>query len=173
MLKKILLSSLIFTVSTSLSYAGVFYAGPSLQYESLEANTSYQAISPRLTFGYSSPLNDVYCLAGELFAVAGTIDNHPGNSDLKNTPNFGISILPGFMFGQQSFGFARLGMVTADFSAQDDNIYGLQAGLGVEVGITNNVDVRGEYAYTAYQNVNNTGSPKSSMAVLGLMYRFK
>jgi len=157
---------------TTLIHAGTFYLGPGLQYESIAANTSYQAVSPRLTFGYGGPLNDVYGLAAELFAAAGTIENHPSNSGLKNTPNAGISILPSFLFGTHSFGFGRLGLILANFSAQNSNTWGAQAGLGVETPITQSVNIRAEYVYTAYENVPMQGSPKSSAFVMGFMYYF-
>jgi len=155
-----------------LSHAGTFYLGPSLQYESIAADTSYQAISPRITFGYGGPLNDAYGLAAEIFAAAGTIENHPSDSGLKNTPNVGISILPSFLFGTQSFGFARLGLITASFSAQDTNVWGAQAGLGVETPIIRSVNIRAEYIYTAYENVSMQGAPKSSAFVMGFLYHF-
>ena len=171
MFKKIPLA-IIFISFTPFSHAATFYLGPGLQYESISANTSYQAISPRITFGYGGPLNDVYGLDVEVFAAAGTIDNHPSNSKLKNTPNAGLSILPSFLFGTQSFGFARLGLITASFSAEDSNTWGAQAGLGVETPIVRSVHIRAEYIYTAYENVSMQGSPKSSAFVLGLMYHF-
>lgn len=172
MLKKLILSGIIFAASSS-SYAGAFYVGPGLQYEAISTQfTSYQAISPRLTFGYGTPLNDVYCLAGEFFAVAGTVHNHPTSSGLKNTPNAGFSLLPGFLFGQHSFGYGRLGLITADFSAQNTHAWGAQAGLGIETAMTPHWDIRGEYVYTAYENVSEMGSPKSSAFVMGLMYQF-
>lgn len=159
-------------IITSFCDAGTFYLGPGLQYESIEANTTYQAISPRITFGYGGPLNEVYGLAAELFAAAGTIENHPSDSGLKNTPNVGVSILPSILFGAKSFGFARLGLITASFSAQDNNVWGAQAGLGFETPIMRSVDIRAEYIYTAYENVSMEGSPKSSAAVLGFLYQF-
>ena len=171
MFKKTLLAIALLSL-TPLSHAATFYLGAGLQYESIEANTTYQAISPRVTFGYGGPLNDVYGLAAELFAAAGTIENHPTDSGLKNTPNAGVSILPSVLFGAQSFGFARLGLITASFSGQDNNAWGAQAGLGFETPIMRSVYIRAEYIYTAYENVSMQGSPKSSAAVVGLMYHF-
>jgi hypothetical protein len=171
MFNKTRLLPILLALSSSLTYAGNFYLGPSLQYESIQAEDSYQAISPRVTFGYGTPLNDVYGLAGEIFAAAGTIENHPSDSGLKNTPNVGFSILPCVLFGTKSFGFGRLGLITASFSAHDtDVVWGAQAGLGFETPIAHAWDIRAEYVYTAYENVSLEGSPKSSAFVLGFMY---
>jgi hypothetical protein len=171
MFKKSILA-MILTCLTAPLHAGTFYLGPGLQYESIAAETSYQAISPRITFGYGGPLNPAYGLAAELFGAAGTIENHPTDSGLKNTPNVGLSILPSILFGTHSFGFARLGLITASFSAQNTNAWGAQAGLGFETPIMRSVNIRAEYIYTAYENVSMEGSPKSSAFVMGFMYYF-
>jgi len=176
-LGKLLSTITIFTVSTSLSYAGLFYMGPSLEYESVKGDdSSYQTLSPRLTLGYAEKLDYPYYLAGELFAVAGNISGHPDDSGLKNTPSFGIAILPGMMISDNTFLYGRLGTITTDFSAADSYTWGGQIGAGIETAITDTWDIRTEYIFTQYGELNgdsSMGSPHSNTVAIGVIHRFK
>lgn len=178
MIKKLTLSALIFAASTSLSYAGIFYMGPSLEYESVKGdNSSYQTISPRLTIGYGEKLEFPYYLAGELFAVAGNISGHPDDSRLKNTPSFGASLLPGFMLYDNTFLYGRLGAIATEFSDSSSYTWGGQVGVGIETAITDTWDIRTEYIFTQYGHVDidtvSEGSPHSNTVAVGIIHRFK
>jgi opacity protein-like surface antigen len=178
MLKKLSLGTMIFIASATLCHAGIFYMGPSLQYESVKGgNSSYQTFSPRLTVGYAEKLEYPYYLAGEIFGVAGNIDGHPDGSGLKNTPSFGVAILPGFMVLDNTFLYGRLGTVATDFSAADSYTWGGQIGAGIETGITDTWDIRTEYIFTQYGEINggnsSLGSPHSNMIAVGIIHRFK
>jgi opacity protein-like surface antigen len=178
MLKKLALGTMIFIASTTLSYAGIFYMGPSLQYESIKGDgASYQTLSPRLTVGYAEKLEYPYYLAGEIFAVAGNINGHPDGSGLENTPSFGISILPGFMVSDNTFLYGRLGTVATSFSAANSYTWGGQIGAGVETAITDTWDIRTEYIFTQYGEINDgnssLGSPHSNLVAVGFIHRFK
>jgi opacity protein-like surface antigen len=177
MFKKISLATLIFAASSSLSYAGIFYMGPSIQYESVKGDTSsYQDLSPRLTLGYGEKLEFPYYLAGEIFAVAGDINGHPDNSDLKNTPSFGVAVLPGFMLYDNTFLYGRIGTVATSFSGANSYTWGGQIGAGIETAITDTWDIRVEYIFTQYSELDGDsaeGSPYSNTVALGFIHRFK
>jgi opacity protein-like surface antigen len=177
MLKKLSLGTIIFMASATLSYAGLFYMGPSLQYESVKGDgASYQTLSPRLTVGYAEKLEYPYYLAGEIFGVAGNINGHPDDSDLKNTPSFGIAILPGMMISDNTFLYGRLGTVATSFAASDSYTWGGQIGAGVETAITDTWDIRTEYIFTQYGDVDgdsSVGSPHSNLVAVGFIHRFK
>jgi opacity protein-like surface antigen len=179
MFKKICFSSLLFMMSSTLSYAGIFYMGPSLQYENVVGDTtgSYQATSARLTVGYAEKLEFPYYLAGELFGVAGNINGHPDDSGLKNTPSFGVALLPGFMLYDNTFLYGRLGTIGSRFSATGSYAWGGQVGIGVETAITQTWDIRAEYIFTQYSELNGSGSvygaPHSNTIAIGFIHRFK
>jgi opacity protein-like surface antigen len=178
MSKKTLLGILLSFFST-LSYAGIFYMGPSLQYESVsgENNESYQTISPRLTIGYAEKWQYPYYFAGEIFGVAGDINGHPNDSGLKNTPTYGIALLPGFMLYDNTFLYGRLGTVATRFSASNSFIWGGQIGIGIETAITETWDIRTEYIFTQYGEMDGEGSifgsPYSNTIAIGIIHRFK
>jgi opacity protein-like surface antigen len=177
-LKKLLFTCSFFFCS-SFSYAGIFYLGPSLQYESVagENNDTYQAISPRLTLGYAEKLEFPYYLAGELFGVVGDINGHPDDSGLKNTPSYGIAVLPGYMIYDKTFLYGRLGTIATRFAAIDSFAWGGQVGLGIETAITETWDVRTEYIFTQYGELGGAGSefgsPHSNTIAVGFIHRFK
>ena len=179
MIKKISLISLLFAISSTLSYAGIFYMGPSLQYESVAGDStgSYQATSARLTVGYAEKIQFPYYLAGELFGVAGDINGHPDDSGLKNTPSFGVALLPGFMLYDNTFLYGRLGTIASRFSATDSYAWGGQVGIGIETALTQTWDIRAEYIFTQYSDLNGAGSvygaPHSNTLAIGFIHRFK
>lgn len=166
-------------ITKTISYAGVFYMGPSLQYESVKADNgdSYQTLSPRLTVGYGKKIQFPYYVAGELFAVAGNIQGHPSNSSLKNTPSVGASLLPGFMLDDHTFLYGRLGVISTHFSTANSYTWGGQVGFGIETAITDSWDIRSEYIFTQYGNINSNesssiGAPHSNMIAIGLIHHF-
>ena len=50
-------------------------------------------------------------------------------------------------------------------------VKGAQFGLGLQTSVTQNMDVRGEYAYTDYANVGSVRSPRADEYTLGLVYK--
>src|SRR5205823_2377647 len=70
---------------------------------------------------------------------------------------------------------ARLGVVRSRFtpsSSTNRNVNGGQLGLGMQVGLTQNVDLRGEYVFTAYQSFSGISTPRQDQFNLGLVYKF-
>jgi opacity protein-like surface antigen len=49
---------------------------------------------------------------------------------------------------------------------------GAQLGLGLQTNVTQNVDARFEYDYTAYNSVSGLKSPTQDAFHLGLIYKF-
>lgn len=178
MIKRLTWSSLLFAACSGISYAGVFYMGPSLEYESVKGdNSSYQAISPRLAVGYAEKLAFPYYIAGEFSAVAGNINGHPDGSNLKNTPSFGISAIPGLMIFDNTFVYGRLGVVSTNFREADGYNWGAQIGAGVETAMTDTWDIRTEYIFTQYGDIDangvSEGRPYANAVAIGVIHRFK
>jgi len=80
------------------------------------------------------------------------------------------------MLSDHTMAYARLGVVRTRFSDTSSTQTGGQFGVGMQTTVTQNVDLRGEYVYTAYSSFNNSissiSSPRSDAFNLGLIYKF-
>jgi opacity protein-like surface antigen len=191
MLKKILIASSILVVTTGIAAANPApYVGASLGITAntssstaygthdgaiLSAPSNFRGVPFSIFAGYGGVINENYYLAGELTGtvVAADISN---NNGLKTNYGYGASILPGVMLSDHTLAFARAGVVRTRFSNADTTQTGGQFGLGLQTTLTQNVDVRGEYDYTAYSSLNNSmgriSSPRSDAATVALIYKF-
>jgi opacity protein-like surface antigen len=112
--------------------------------------------------------------------------------------SWGVSVLPGLMVLDHTMAYVRLGVVqtrftnTATFSGIDEgvnrsfsaskneNVWGWQAGVGLQTAISPCVDLRGEYVYTGYRSYSlgrdEFGSarvtPSNDQFNVGLVYKF-
>lgn len=191
MLKRIFASCMLSIVTLSSAYAGNFYLGPVITYQTIWGNgTHFEGLSPRLAGGYRMGFDDWYFVAGELY-VGGTIVSiidHKGpettifvngkrvqlNEDisLKNTYVYGLSFIPGLVLDANLLGFLRIGAVGTKFKQSGGNVWGYQVGIGLEVSATDKINIRGEFDYNQYQNTNNINTPKSYEYSLGAIYKF-
>ncbi len=180
MFKQLAFASAILVAATGVAMANPApYVGASL---GVNINTptdsssigGFRGAPVSLLAGYGGTMNDCFYLAGELNAVLLT-STMSGGGLLKSTYGYGISILPGYMLSDHTVAFARVGMVRTKFSTIDKYSNGGQVGLGVQTSVTQNLDVRGEYDFTAYSAMSTyAGSiaPRSDATTLSLIYKF-
>lgn len=125
--------------------------------------------------GYGGVVSQNFYLAGELGATVGTAELS-NNNGLKTSYGYGASIIPGIMLSDQTLAFARAGVVRSRFSNASENVTGGQFGVGLQTCVTQNVDLRAEYDFTAYRGLNNSighiDAPRQDAFNLGLVYKF-
>jgi len=177
MLKKLLIVSTALTLSSGLAFAsGAPYIGASLgevtnTTDSL--NRNFRGIPLSLNVGYGALLSQNFYLGGEIIGTLGTLTLN--NNGLKTTYGYGLSILPGIMLGDHTLTYARVGAVRTRFTpsaSSNHNVNGGQLGLGMQIGLTQNLDLRGEYVFTAYQSFSGISTPRQDQFNLGLVYKF-
>ncbi len=191
MLKKVLLASAIALTASSAAVASTApYVGASIGIVNNTANVkvngsettggAYRGVPFNLFAGYGGVINQNFYLAGELFGTVGTanISDNAGSTGLKTSYGLGAAIIPGIMLSDHTLAYVRAGVVRSRFSDADMSRTGGQFGLGMQTALTQNVDLRGEYDFVAYQSKNvNTpfGSvsvaPRSDQFGLGLVYK--
>lgn len=192
MLKKFLVASSILALTSSVALATPTpYIGASL---GITTNTSSKVAvgnTPTMTItqpgnfrgmpfnvfaGYGGMVNQSFYVAGEIFATAAT-GEFTSNNGIKTTYGYGASFIPGVMLSDHTLAFARAGLVRSRFSSASATQTGGQVGLGLQTSLTQNVDLRGEYDFTAYRSFNNSHGPVSSPRTdafnLGLVYKFE
>jgi len=185
MFKKILLSlsMLAATAGVVLAAGPAPYVGAGLGVTTNTTNNgmfgSYRGVPFNVLAGYGGVISDSFYLAGEL---NGTVANAELNNNgvVKTTYSYGASILPGVMLSDHTVAFARAGIVRSRFSDLSKNQTGGQFGLGLQTGLTQNVDLRGEYDFSAYRSVsqkfagyNFSSSPRQDAFNLSLIYKFE
>src|SRR3990167_8595986 len=136
--------------------------------------SNFRGVPFNVFLGYGGVINQNLYLAGEVFATlaTGEIQNNYG---VKTTYGYGASILPGFMLSDHTLAFARAGLVSSHFVSGNQMRTGGQLGLGLQTSVTQNVDVRGEYDFTAYHSFNNAigrvSAPRSDAFNLSIVYK--
>lgn len=177
MLKKLVIAGTALALSSSLAFAnGIPYVGASIgeaTNTTSSLNRNYRGMPFTVNAGYGALLSQNLYLAGEIFGTLGTLTLD--DNGLKSTYGVGASILPGIMLGEHTLTYARLGVVRSRFSpsaSSNRNVNGGQLGLGMQVGLTQNVDLRGEYVFTAYQSFSGISTPRQDQVNFGLVYKF-
>ncbi|MCD6039796.1 MAG: hypothetical protein K0S27_1196 [Gammaproteobacteria bacterium] len=179
MFKKIVIASTILAMSSSIAFANASpYVGAAL---GVITNTSTTANSFRggpvdFFAGYGATINTNTYLGAEVFATpfTATISNSSLNAaSIKTTYSYSASILPGVMFSDHTLGYVRAGVVKSHFSQVSQNKTGAQLGLGMQTNLTQDVDLRAEYVFSAYGKVSTAGSPRTDAFKLGLVYKFE
>lgn len=136
---------------------------------------NYRGVPVGVLAGFGGVINQNLYLAGE---IAGTIATGEiaSNGGLKTTYGYSASILPGAMLSDHTLAFVRAGVVRTHFSNANDTQTGAQLGLGLQTSVMQNVDVRGEYDFTAYGSFHNkvgrVSAPRSDAFNVGLIYKF-
>jgi opacity protein-like surface antigen len=176
MLKKVLLASAVLVAATNVVLANpVPYIGAGVGVATNTSSTAnFRGAPVSLLAGYGGIIAQSFYLAGELTGIVATGDISD-NGPLKTTYGFGLSMVPGVMLSDRTLGFARAGFVRTRFSQASTSQTGGQFGLGLQTSLTQSVDLRGEYDYTAYSSFNNNGvsnSPRTDAATLSLIYKF-
>jgi len=176
MFKKIAVASIILAASSSVAFASASpYVGAALGVNTLTSTsgTNYRGVPVDVFAGYGATINTNLYLAGEVFVtpMTGTISS--SNNNLRTTYGFGASILPGIMFSDHTLGYIRAGLVRSHFSSIGENKTGGQLGVGMQTSVAQNIDLRTEYVFTAYNKVSPAKSPKSDAFKLALIYKFE
>jgi opacity protein-like surface antigen len=125
--------------------------------------------------GYGGAINPNFYLAGEVFATLATAEISDHNN-LKTSYGYGVSVLPGLMLSDHTFGFVRAGLVRTRFPDAGGTETGGLFGAGLQTTVTQNIDVRAEYDYSFYSSFDNVydkiSSPSSDAFNLSLIYKF-
>lgn len=178
MLKKIILGSALLATTAGVALANPApYVGAGL---GIVANTSnngylgsYRGVPVNLFAGYGGVLSQNFYLAGELTGTVGT-GVIADNGVAKSTYSYGLSVIPGVMLSDHTLAFARAGVVRTRFSDARTSKNGAQFGLGLQTSLTQNVDLRGEYDFTAYRSIPAYASkPRQDAFNLSLVYKFE
>ncbi|EKD69946.1 MAG: hypothetical protein ACD_46C00691G0002 [uncultured bacterium] len=179
MVKKILVSAMLASVIGAAHATPVPYVGASV---GVLTNTTsnagnnqagfYRGMPFNLFAGYGGVINQNIYLAGELTGTVGTGELTARNSGAKSTYGYGFSVIPGVMLSDRTLAFARAGVVRTRFTDVSSTATGGQVGLGLQTSLTQSLDVRGEYDFTAYRSVSSVSAPRSDAATVGLVYKF-
>lgn len=107
---------------------------------------------------------------GELTGTFATAEITNSNG-LKTTYGYGASLIPGILLSENTLAFVRAGVVRSSFTNVSEMSTGGQFGLGLETALTQAMNVRGEYDFTAYRTAATVGAPRSDAFMLGLIYK--
>lgn len=175
MFKKLLVAAAILA-SSSVAFAAAPYVGASVGLSDTQIG-DFGGRNPNFNIfgGYGAMINQSIYLGGEAFVgkATGEIDNF---STLSNRYIYGASFIPGLMLSEHTMIYARAGLDNASYDVfgDDETITGVQAGLGMQVGLTQNLDLRGEYVYSNYNAFKgNDVKPTNDQFNLGLVYKFE
>jgi opacity protein-like surface antigen len=180
MLKKVSLATMILAGTVGMASASpVFYVGGGM---GIVNNTSthgtngqpgyFRGVPFNAFFGYGGQIDQSYYLAGEAGGTLGT-GEFTNKNGLKTSYGYYVSILPGLMLSDHTVAFGRAGYINSRFTNVGNSVSGIQFGLGLQSSITQSVDVRGEYDYSAFSSVDNISSPRQDLATVSIIYRFE
>lgn len=142
--------------------------------------------------GYSAIVAPNFVLAAEILAntttgnvLAGKLDEDNISAKYNTKYTYGVSVLPGYQLSDSTLAYARVGVVKTriDIDAKSpgvdttekNTVTGGQFGLGLQTKVASNVDVRGEYSYTAYRSfdvLSEKVNASSGQATVGIVYKF-
>lgn len=106
----------------------------------------------------------------------------PVTGSMKETSGYSMGVIPGVVISQSLVLYGRVSVGRANFTVRSDNaafkksltLTGKQIGLGIQHNLSANTDIRIEYAYIKYKELNvfevNT-TPCDRQLTLGLAYR--
>jgi len=200
MLKKVLVASAIFALSSNAAFAGAYVgadlgANFALYKEEPQglATVRFGDVGPMadLFVGYGQLVKEKFYLGGEAFTTGfatrvKAIDSDDFTHSFDTRYSYGVSLIPGVMISDNTMAYARVGVVRTGFRVKtsvegydestNEISNGGQAGLGLQTHLTPNLDLRGEYDFTSYKSFT-TGedekiTPTSGQVKLGLVYKF-
>lgn len=183
MFKKIIIASAILAATAGVAQAAAPapYVGAGLGIVNNSTNSgtvianAFRGVPFNVFAGYGGVVSSSFYLAGELNATVGTA-TITDNSALKTSYAYGVSLIPGYMLSDNTMAFARVGVERAHFTnLSNSNRTGGQFGLGMQTALTQNLDVRGEYDFTAFQSRNSilgaSLAPRQDAFNLSLVYK--
>lgn len=197
MFKKMLIASAILLTTGQAAYANGAYVGADIganyalfkdDFEYGDAKFGDLGAVLDLFLGYGKMVNQTIYLGGEVFASGYSSDVEglsieDNSAHYKTKYSYGASVIPGILLSQNTMAYARLGVVQTGFklesdsplgnSSKNETVTGGQAGLGLQTHLTKNLDLRGEYDFTAYKSFDSgddTIKPSSGQAKVGLVY---
>lgn len=179
MLKKFLFASSLLAITTGTVLANPApYIGAGLGITTNTSSTNgkihtspsnFRGVPFNVLAGYGGVINQSFYLAGEAFATVGTATISSNYGSVRSSYGYGVSILPGVMLSDHTLAFARLGAVRTAFPTAKKT--GGQLGLGLQTSVMQDIDIRGEYDYTAYSSISAISKPRSDAATLSLIYK--
>lgn len=177
MVKKILFTSALFIGNLSSVFAGSFYLGPALNFESLRSNNNirYEGLRAMAMGGYSVWVRDWLYLAAEVFGGPKPLDinNVPRHGlSLKTSYSYGGSLIPGIFLDDQIMPYARIGYLSTKFENPSTKKSAYQLGVGLEAKVIDCWSIRGEYDYVKYKNISGIGQVRTDEFNLAAIYRF-
>ena len=172
--------------SPHFSFGGGVYAGLDLGLRTNYSSTpnAYKGVDGTLFggFGYLA-MNGLYIaeevFVGDGFQLQNYVDKSSNNPGVKTSWSVGLSILPGYLILDNVLAYGRLGVVKSYFTNAGGNANGGQVGLGAQIALTQNWDLRGEYIYSFYSAVyssscttNKNAAVKADQYNVGFVYKF-
>lgn len=142
--------------------------------------SDYRGMPLNVFAGFGGIITQNFYLAGELFGTltSGDLSN---NANLRTTYSYGAAIIPGLLLSDRTLAYLRAGVLQSHFTTTGgETVTGGQLGLGVQLSLTQSVDIRGEYDYIFYRafyahdyfgHLSST-SPRSDQFNLSLIYKF-
>lgn len=178
MFKKVLLASAVLAATTGIAAANPApYLGASVGVSNVSSTNSggvsafHRGVPFKLFAGYGGVVSDSFYLAGELSGTVATA-NITDKNNMKTTYGYGLSVIPGVQISKDTLAYVRAGVVRTRFSEVSKFSTGGEFGFGLQTNVAQNLDLRGEYDFTAYKNVSNIKAPRSDAFNLGLVYKF-
>ena len=150
--------------------------GPRVNYTG--SPTVFLGVDGNLSLGYSGMLAPSWYLAGEIFGIgtasAKDLQYTSGTTTVgaKSNWGYGASILPGYLLTDDFLGYLRLGATNTNFNDQNASKTAWHVGLGGEVQLTQNWDLRGEFVYAQYGKVTGIGQTFADTFNFGVVYKF-
>jgi len=144
-------------------------------------------INPHFYLGGEVYLNDTL---GDASANTNVLDGGSGGTHVRiqTRETFGLSLLPGMIFNEDTLGYFRIGPAWTQFNTMvksptmentnHNTQLGLELGVGVLTHLSRQFDLRLEYSHSFYQTYRTTVNnyhmkpPLSDRANLGLVYNF-
>jgi opacity protein-like surface antigen len=199
MYKKYLLATLCCALTSPLFASITPYAGFALVLNNtwwtlenpISGKTNFNGNGEALKFfgGVNSLLTSSISMGAEAFisdssTQTGTrsLDDSGLSATARETYSYGISILPGYLVTTDTTMFTRFGIVRTHFKfkanpggSANDTVTGGQAGIGLALALSKNLDLRGEYTYNFYQTydaLNYSIASNGSQLSVAFAYKF-
>lgn len=126
--------------------------------------------------GYGGMVNQNVYLAGEIGATIATSNLSNSSKTIATDYGYDMSVLPGVMLSDHTLAFARVGIARSHFTSPDKMVTGARVGAGLQTSLTQNVDLRGEYDFTAYRSYKQgllSFAPRADAVNASFVYKFE
>ncbi len=164
----------------------------------VNTNFSYNGAVGGLFAGLGDNIGENTYLALEGFAYGNSgrtstktiiTQDGPSSAQIKMRYSYGASILPGYLFTQETMIYLRLGVIrsrydlnqsvvpsSASSNTSDNNATGAEFGIGGQTCFYHDWAVRAEYDYSDFRSYNAFGNriiPRDQQVKVGVLYRFE